>query len=94
MFQVILLHRGVGDTRSKGLYSLKQHHSADSDAVGSHIIAFQDRGDATNFCSLLECFFKDLDDAYADVVPLSIKVCLSLPCMFGDFIMYCHMSTC
>ncbi|CAN6468544.1 unnamed protein product [Victoria cruziana] len=70
---VILLHRGVGDTRSKGLYSLKQHHSADSDAVGSHIIAFQDRGDATNFCSLLECFFKDLDDAYADVVPLSIK---------------------
>ncbi|XP_031486531.1 uncharacterized protein LOC116254984 [Nymphaea colorata] len=70
---VIFLHRGVGDTRAKGLYSLKLHHGADNDAAGSHIIAFQDRGDATNFCFLLESLFKDLGDAYADVVPLSIK---------------------
>lgn len=40
----------------------------------SYTIVFQDRGDAMNFCFLLESFFVDLGDVNADVVPLTIQV--------------------
>ncbi|XP_068660209.1 uncharacterized protein [Aristolochia californica] len=67
---VILLRRG--SDHQGGFYSLKTSPSADDDIV-SYTVAFEDRGDASNFCFLLESFFEDLADFRADVVPLSIK---------------------
>ncbi|KAE8698321.1 hypothetical protein F3Y22_tig00110599pilonHSYRG00052 [Hibiscus syriacus] len=36
-------------------------------------VAFEDCSDANNFCYLLECFFEDLGDFSAEVVPVSVK---------------------
>lgn len=48
--------------------------SSDDEDSASYTIAFQDQGDATNFCYLLETFFEELGDFTADVVPLTMKV--------------------
>ncbi|KAL4202791.1 hypothetical protein AMTRI_Chr02g222950 [Amborella trichopoda] len=66
----IFLYRGADG--SKGLYSLKMGHSPIGEG-SSHSIMFEDRGDANNFCYLLESFFKDLGDAQAKAVPLTIN---------------------
>ncbi|KAJ8565932.1 hypothetical protein K7X08_008508 [Anisodus acutangulus] len=59
---VILMRRGHDDEGPEGLFTLK-----------SHTVAFQDRGDATNFCYLLQSFFEDLGDFSAEVAPLPVK---------------------
>lgn len=51
--------------------------SSENDDSPSYTVAFQDRGDATNFCYLLESFFEGLGDVSADVVPLTIQVRIS-----------------
>lgn len=69
-----MMRRGSDHEAQGGLYTLKipSHESYPIDL--SYAIAFEDRGDATNFCYLLESFFEDLGDFSADIVPLSIKV--------------------
>ncbi|KAJ0976272.1 hypothetical protein J5N97_018237 [Dioscorea zingiberensis] len=68
----IFLHRGTDHDSPKGLYSLKKSLLDDGDSP-SHTIVFQDQGDATNFCYLLESFFEDLPYFSADIVPLTIQ---------------------
>ena len=66
------MRRGPDHEEQGGLYTLKIP-SHESDPI-AYAVAFEDRGDATNFCYLLESFFEDLGDFSADIVPLSIKV--------------------
>ncbi|KAI3469387.1 hypothetical protein Pfo_026050 [Paulownia fortunei] len=68
---VILMRRGHDGEGGEGLYTLKSISSAE-DRI-SHMVAFEDRADATNFCYLLQSFFEDLEDFKADVVPLTVK---------------------
>lgn len=68
----ILLRRGSNGSGSGGLYSLEANPSLGEESA-SYTIVFQDRGDAMNFCFLLESFFVDLGDVNADVVPLTIQ---------------------
>lgn len=68
----ILLHRRSDHNGPKGLYSLKMDSPSEDDGSAYYTVVFQDQGDATNFCYLLESFFADLDDFVADVVPLEI----------------------
>lgn len=70
--QGILMYRGNDDTGGRGLYTLKNTPSTDGSLL--HIVAFEDSVDATNFCYILQCFFEDLEDFIADVVPLTVKV--------------------
>lgn len=70
----ILMRRGPDRNSPKGLYSLEISSPLDSGRKSaSYTITFQDHGDATNFCYLLESFFEELDGFSADVVPLTIK---------------------
>ncbi|GFZ08992.1 hypothetical protein Acr_20g0008000 [Actinidia rufa] len=62
-------HEGEGQD---GLYRLTT--SPCTKAEGDFTVAFEDRGDATNFCYILESVFEDLGDFSADIVLLSIKV--------------------
>ncbi|GFZ21802.1 hypothetical protein Acr_29g0009640 [Actinidia rufa] len=62
------VHEGEGQD---GLYTLTTTpYTKDG---GDYTVAFEDRGDATNFCYILESVFEDLVDFSADVVLLSIK---------------------
>ncbi|KAG6764933.1 hypothetical protein POTOM_032422 [Populus tomentosa] len=69
----ILMRRGSEHEESGGLYALRVASQADQHGDFSYTIAFEDRGDANNFCYLLESFFEDLGDFSADIVPLQIK---------------------
>ncbi|KAG8369954.1 hypothetical protein BUALT_Bualt14G0066900 [Buddleja alternifolia] len=66
----IFMRRGNGEG-GEGLYTLKSISSTKDGT--SHMVAFEDRVDATNFCYLLESFFEDLEDFKADVVPLTVE---------------------
>ena len=68
------MHRGSHPEGPGGLYSLKPGTDAQKQIDSDYTVAFEDRGDANNFCFLLESFFEDLGDVRADIVPLSIKV--------------------
>ncbi|KAL7220693.1 hypothetical protein ACSBR2_013555 [Camellia fascicularis] len=69
----IFMRRGHDGEGPKGLFTLKTTpHTKDRGDL-SHIVAFQDRGDAANFCHLLQSFFEDLGNFSADIVPLTIK---------------------
>ncbi|XP_062108647.1 uncharacterized protein LOC133819408 [Humulus lupulus] len=70
---VVLMHRGSDPEGPEGLYTLKSGLEAQNPNDYSYTVAFEDRGDANNFCYLLESFFEDLGDVRADIVPLSIK---------------------
>ena len=71
-FQVILMQRRLdGNGVEQGLYTLSSPY-AENDS--SHMVAFEDRSDATNFCYLVQSFFEDLEDFTAEIVPLSIEV--------------------
>ncbi|RZR83528.1 hypothetical protein BHM03_00010151 [Ensete ventricosum] len=72
--KAIFLRRGSDGNGPKGLYSLDISSSSVEEKSPSYTIAFQDRGDATNFCYLVKTFFEDLGDVNADIVPLTIKV--------------------
>lgn len=65
------MRTGSDDQGANGLYRIKSKHSGD---YLSHVVAFQDRGDATNFCYLLQSFFVDLDNFSTDIIPIPIKV--------------------
>ncbi|URE28423.1 TspO/MBR family [Musa troglodytarum] len=69
----IFLRRGSDGNGLKGLYSLDMSSSSVKEKAPSYTIAFQDRGDATNFCYLVKTFFEDLGDVSADIVPLTVK---------------------
>ncbi|KAA8548940.1 hypothetical protein F0562_000624 [Nyssa sinensis] len=69
----ILMRRGHEGEGPRGLFTLKINSHAKDDHDSSHTVAFEDRGDATNFCYLLQSFFEDLGDFNADIVPLSTK---------------------
>lgn len=73
-FQAIFLRRGSDGNGPKGLYSLQMNSSLNDGNSTSYTVAFEDRGDATNFCYLLESFFEELGDVSADIVPLTIQV--------------------
>ncbi|ONK78663.1 uncharacterized protein A4U43_C02F21150 [Asparagus officinalis] len=68
----ILMRRGSDRSCPKGLYSLQMDSPSDDEGSTSYTVVFQNQGDATNFCYLLESFFGELDDFCADVVPLTI----------------------
>lgn len=70
-FQAILMRRGSEKEEPAGLYALRTPYQAGDQAC---TVAFEDRGDANNFCYLLESYFEDLGDFSADIVPLSIQV--------------------
>lgn len=66
------MRRGLDDEGLGGPFALKD--ISGSNSKSSHTVAFEDRGDATNFCYILQSFFEDLPDFSAEIVPLSIKV--------------------
>lgn len=68
-FQVILMR---SQEAPEGLYTFTgpSHGKGDS----SYAVAFEDRGDATNFCYILQSFFEEMEDFSADIIPLSVKV--------------------
>ncbi|XP_050216753.1 uncharacterized protein LOC126667738 [Mercurialis annua] len=68
---VILMRKG-SELEGQGLYCIKALSQPD-DQVESYTVAFEDRGDANNFCHLLDCYFEDLGDFMADIIPLSVK---------------------
>ncbi|GFP83462.1 hypothetical protein PHJA_000489600 [Phtheirospermum japonicum] len=68
---VIVMRRGEDGEGGEGLYSVKSVSST-GDRI-SHMVAFEDRGDATNFRYILQSFFEDLEDFKADIVPLTVK---------------------
>ena len=57
-----------------GFYTLKLDTEAKNLDEFSYTVAFEDRGDANNFCFLLESFFEDLGDVRVEILPLSVKV--------------------
>lgn len=61
------MRRGSDPEGPEGLYTLKNVSQPCT-------VAFEDRGDANNFCFLLESFFEDLGDFRADIIPLSVNV--------------------
>lgn len=68
------MRRGSDPEGPEGLYTLKNVSWSQNDVDSSCTVAFEDRGDANNFCFLLESFFEDLGDFKADIIPLSVKV--------------------
>ncbi|XP_057467552.1 uncharacterized protein LOC130756928 [Actinidia eriantha] len=69
--RAILIRRGHEGEGQDGLYRLTT--SPYTKAEGDYTVAFEDCGDATNFCYILESVFEDLGDFSADIVLLSIK---------------------
>ncbi|XP_010323067.1 uncharacterized protein [Solanum lycopersicum] len=67
----IRMRRGHDDEGPEGLFTLRS--SSQVNGSLSHTVAFEDRGDATNFCYLLQSFFEDLGDFSAEIVPLPVK---------------------
>ncbi|XP_052208434.1 uncharacterized protein LOC127812143 [Diospyros lotus] len=69
----ILMHTDHDGEGPKGLFTVKTNsYTMDKDGL-SYTVTFEDRGDATNFCYLLQSFFEDLHDFSAEIVPLSIQ---------------------
>ncbi|KAL6522836.1 hypothetical protein OROHE_016683 [Orobanche hederae] len=68
---VIVMRRGRDGEGDGGFYTLKS--ISNTDCHISHIVAFEDRRDAINFCYLLQSFFEYLEDFDTDVVPLTVK---------------------
>lgn len=67
----VVMRTGGDDQGANGLYRIKStSHSWDD---SSHVVAFEDRGDATNFCYLLQSFFEDMDSFSTDIIPIPIK---------------------
>ncbi|XP_031278378.1 uncharacterized protein LOC116136852 [Pistacia vera] len=69
----ILMRRGLDHEGPGGFFTLRLTSQVQHQSEISYTVAFEDRGDANNFCCLLESFFEDLGDFSADIVPLSVK---------------------
>lgn len=59
---------------SEGYFTMRTEPMEQNKDQVSHMIAFEDQSDATNFSYLLESVFEDLADFSANVVPISTKV--------------------
>ncbi|KAI3690400.1 hypothetical protein L2E82_48424 [Cichorium intybus] len=64
----VLMQRGGNGEDSEGLFTLRSN-SQNKNGL-SHTVVFEDRGDATNFCYLLESFFQDLGDFTTNIIPV------------------------
>jgi hypothetical protein len=71
-----LLSGGEREGAPGGLYSLEIKSNSTSRNPMSYVITFQDRVDATNFCYVLDPYFDDLNDVSAEIIPLTIQVCV------------------
>ncbi|XVF28319.1 hypothetical protein REPUB_Repub15cG0019100 [Reevesia pubescens] len=69
----ILMQRGVDREGPGGLFTLRFSSEGHEKSETSFTVAFEDHSDANNFCYLLECFFEDMGDFSAEVVPMSVK---------------------
>ncbi|XVF62586.1 hypothetical protein PTKIN_Ptkin09bG0020300 [Pterospermum kingtungense] len=69
----IFMQRGVDREGAGGLFTLQVSSDGQDQSRTSCTVAFEDHSDANNFCYLLECFFEDLGDFSAEVVPTSVK---------------------
>uniref|UniRef100_A0A7N0UIL0 Uncharacterized protein n=1 Tax=Kalanchoe fedtschenkoi TaxID=63787 RepID=A0A7N0UIL0_KALFE len=78
----ILMRQGSGNEGPGGVYTLKTNSKSPQTEDEAFTVAFEDRGDANNFCYILESFFEDMADFSADIVPLSTKVSTFL-CFVG-----------
>ncbi|XP_019181211.1 PREDICTED: uncharacterized protein LOC109176208 isoform X4 [Ipomoea nil] len=65
---VVRMHISHDGKVQQRLYSLK---SSSGDL--SHIVAFEDRSDAANFCYILQSYFEDLEDFSTEIVLLSFN---------------------
>ncbi|KAA3456209.1 ATP-binding cassette sub-family C member 11 [Gossypium australe] len=70
---VILMQRGDDLEGLEGLFTIQLSSEGQEQSKTSCVVAFEDRSDANNFCYLLECFFEDLGDFSADIIPMSVK---------------------
>lgn len=68
------MRRGSGSEVQGGLYTLNLNSQPQNQSDSTYTVAFEDRGDASNFCFLLESLFEDLDEFSADIAPLPKKV--------------------
>nr|GMD79098.1 uncharacterized protein LOC109176208 isoform X4 [Ipomoea batatas] len=66
--EVVRMHTSHDVKVQQRLYSLK---SSSGDL--SHIVAFEDRSDAANFCYILQSYFEDLEDFSTEIVLLSFN---------------------
>ncbi|KVH91586.1 hypothetical protein Ccrd_006400 [Cynara cardunculus var. scolymus] len=64
----VLMQRGGDGEESEGLFTLRS--TLETKSGLSHTVAFEDRGDATNFSYLLESFFEDLGDFSTSIIPI------------------------
>lgn len=67
----VVMRTGGDGEEANELYTINST-SRDRDG-SSHVVAFEDRGDATNFCYLLQSFFEYMDDFTTDIIPIPIK---------------------
>ncbi|KAL5849466.1 hypothetical protein ACOSQ3_007525 [Xanthoceras sorbifolium] len=68
----ILMRRGP-EHEEAGLFTLRSASQAQDQSQTPYTVAFENHGDANNFCYLLETFFEGLGDFNADIVPLPVK---------------------
>ncbi|KAF3488894.1 hypothetical protein F2Q69_00056733 [Brassica cretica] len=69
----ILMRSSIDQEVSEGYFTMRTEPMEQNKGQVSHMIAFEDQTDATNFSYLLESVFEDLDDFSANVVPISTK---------------------
>ncbi|TXG71733.1 hypothetical protein EZV62_000312 [Acer yangbiense] len=70
----ILMRRGP-EHEEEGFFTLRSTSQAQDHSQTPYTVAFENRGDANNFCHLLESYFEDLGlvDFNADIIPLPVK---------------------
>ena len=68
------MHRDSDPKEVGGFYTLRLGTKDQNQDESSYTVAFEDRGDANNFCFVLESFFEDLGDVKVEILPLSVKV--------------------
>lgn len=66
----ILMREGSGP---EGMYTLKATGNALEKKDEAYTVVFEDRGDANNFCYIVESFFEETTDFTADVIPVPTK---------------------
>ncbi|KAK3189657.1 hypothetical protein Dsin_029218 [Dipteronia sinensis] len=70
----ILMRRGP-EHEEEGFFTLRSTSQAQDQSQTSYTVAFENHGDANNFCHLLESYFEDMGlvDFNADIIPLPVK---------------------
>ncbi|XP_004298127.1 PREDICTED: uncharacterized protein LOC101292114 [Fragaria vesca subsp. vesca] len=70
---VLVIFMRRGSDGQGGLFSIELNSQSPKGSDASYTVAFEDRGDAHNFCFLLESCFEDQDDFTANAAPLPNK---------------------